>query len=136
MLGYLNEASPFTKDGWFKTNDIVEADGDYIKILGRQSEIINVGGEKVFPQEIENIILGFKNIAEATVFGEKNPIVGNIICAEVKTKDIVNEKQFINDLKTYCRNNLKKHEVPIKIKLVETPLHGSRFKKMRKNKLI
>ena len=133
MLGYLNEASPFTKDGWFKTNDIVETDGDYIKILGRQSEIINVGGEKVFPQEIENIILGFKNIAEATVFGEKNPILGNIICAKVKTKDLVDEKQFINELKTYCRSNLKKHEVPIKIKLVENALHGSRFKKVRQN---
>ena len=78
-------------------------------------------------------MLGFKNIAEATVFGEKNPILGNIICAKVKTKDLVDEKQFINELKTYCRSNLKKHEVPIKIKLVEIPLHGSRFKKVRQN---
>ena len=56
MLGYLNYASPFTEDGWFKTGDAVEVDGEYFKILGRKSEIINVGGEKVFPVEIENVI--------------------------------------------------------------------------------
>ena len=42
MLGYLNAPSPFTEDGWFKTGDTVEVDGEYIKILGRKSEIINV----------------------------------------------------------------------------------------------
>ena len=47
MLGYLNAPSPFTEDGWFITGDAVEVDGEYIKILGRKSELINVGGEKV-----------------------------------------------------------------------------------------
>ena len=46
MLGYLNAESPYTKDGWFKTGDLVEVKGEYIKILGRKSEIINVGGKK------------------------------------------------------------------------------------------
>ena len=46
MLGYLNAPSPFTEDGWFNTGDAVEVDGDYIKFLGRKSEMINVGGEK------------------------------------------------------------------------------------------
>ena len=50
MLGYLNAESPFTKDGWFKTGDSVEVKGEYIKILGRKSEIINVGGDKVYPE--------------------------------------------------------------------------------------
>ena len=56
MLGYLNAPSPFTEEGWLETGDLVESDGDYIRILGRQSEIINVGGEKVYPVEVENII--------------------------------------------------------------------------------
>ena len=46
MLGYLNAESPFTEDGWFRTGDKVEVDGDYIKILGRKSEIINVVEKK------------------------------------------------------------------------------------------
>jgi long-chain acyl-CoA synthetase len=46
MLGYLNAPSPFTEDGWFDTGDKVEVDGDYFRILGRDSEIINFGGQK------------------------------------------------------------------------------------------
>ena len=46
MLGYLNAPSPFTEDGWFITGDAVEVDGEYIRILGRKSELINVGGGK------------------------------------------------------------------------------------------
>ena len=56
MLGYLNAPSPFDEDGWFITGDEVEEKGEYIRVLGRKSEIINVGGEKVYPQEVENII--------------------------------------------------------------------------------
>ena len=62
MIGYLNAPSPFTEDGWFITGDSVETDGDYIKILGRKSEIINVGGEKVYPAEVENVILEINNV--------------------------------------------------------------------------
>ena len=43
MLGYLNAPSPFTKDGWFQTGDSVLVDGEYIIILGRKSELINIG---------------------------------------------------------------------------------------------
>ena len=53
MLGYLNAPSPFTADGWFQTGDEVEVDGEWIKILGRRSEIINVGGRKVYPAVVE-----------------------------------------------------------------------------------
>jgi acyl-CoA synthetase (AMP-forming)/AMP-acid ligase II len=49
MLGYLNAPSPFTDDGWFKTGDLVEVDGECFRILGRKSDLINVGGEKVYP---------------------------------------------------------------------------------------
>src|SRR5262249_28186823 len=51
MLGYLNAGSPFDADGWFNTQDLVEVDGEYVRILGRKSEMINVGGEKVHPAE-------------------------------------------------------------------------------------
>jgi acyl-CoA synthetase (AMP-forming)/AMP-acid ligase II len=44
MLGYLNAESPFTKDGWFKTGDCVDVDGEYLRFRGRDSDLINVGG--------------------------------------------------------------------------------------------
>ena len=55
MLGYLNAPSPFDEDGWFNTQDLVEWTAIHVRILGRKSELINVGGEKVHPTEIENV---------------------------------------------------------------------------------
>jgi long-chain acyl-CoA synthetase len=53
MLGYLNAPSPFTEDGYLITGDMVEEDGEYLRILGRNSDLINVGGQKVYPAEVE-----------------------------------------------------------------------------------
>jgi acyl-CoA synthetase (AMP-forming)/AMP-acid ligase II len=57
MLGYLNAPSPFDEEGWFNTKDKVEVKGEYLKILGRTTDLINVGGEKVYPNEIESFLL-------------------------------------------------------------------------------
>jgi len=133
MLGYLNAPSPFTKDGWFKTGDAVEVDGEYVKILGRKSEIINVGGEKVYPQEIESVIQEIKNVAEVTVYGEKNSIMGNIVCAKVRLFKEDDIKSFTNRLKKYCRNKLQNFMVPVKVTIVDEKQYSDRFKKVRIN---
>lgn len=133
MLGYLNAPSPFTEDGWFKTGDQVEEDGEYIKILGRKSEIINVGGEKVYPAEVESIIQELDNVAEVTVFGEKNSIMGNIVCAKVRLLKKENKKQFTTRLKIYCRQKLRSFKVPVKLIIDDELQFGNRFKKKRNN---
>lgn len=131
MLGYLNAPSPFTDDGWFKTGDQVEVDGEYIKILGRKSEIINVGGLKVFPSEVENIIDEISNVAEVTVYGEKNDLVGNIVCARVRLIEYENKKQFILRLKKYCKQKLQHFQVPVKVVIDDNEQFNERFKKIR-----
>jgi len=131
MLGYLNAPSPFTSDGWFITGDSVEVDGEYIKILGRKSELINVGGEKVYPQEVENIILEFENVLEVTVYGEKNPITGHIVCANITLKQPEDKKAFISRLKSLCTSRMKSYMIPVKIYIVEKEQYNERFKKIR-----
>jgi acyl-coenzyme A synthetase/AMP-(fatty) acid ligase len=131
MLGYLNSPSPFTEDGWFMTGDQVEEDGEYIKILGRKSEIINVGGEKVYPTEVESIIQEFDNVAEVKVFAEKNPIIGNIVCAKVRLVNEEEKKQFIMRLKIYCKQKLQSFKVPVKVIIDEEQQFSDRFKKKR-----
>ena len=131
MLGYLNASSPFTDDGWFITGDEVLQKGNYIKILGRKSEIINVGGEKVYPQEVENVIQEMDNVAEVTVYGEKNSIIGNIVCAKIRLETNENKKQFIIKVKEFCRNKLETFKLPVKVLLSDENLHSSRFKKVR-----
>jgi acyl-CoA synthetase (AMP-forming)/AMP-acid ligase II len=131
MLGYLNAKSPFTDDGWFMTGDQVEVDGEFIKILGRKSEIINVGGEKVYPAEVESVIHELDNVAEVTVFAEKNPILGNIVCARVRLIKQEEIKLFTNRLKTYCKTRLQNFKIPIKVMLVDEIQITDRFKKKR-----
>ena len=131
MLGYLNAPSPFTDDGWFNTGDAVEVDGEYIKILGRKSEIINVGGEKVYPAEVESVIQEMPDITEVTVYGEKNPITGNIVCAKVTLSDVEEAKKFTLRLKKFCRERLESYKIPVKVKVIDEKQHSERFKKIR-----
>lgn len=131
MLGYLNAPSPFTRDGWYKTGDQVEIKGEYLKILGRKSEIINVGGDKVYPQEVENIIMQVQNIADVTVYAEKNPILGNIVCCKVSIVSPEDAKIVKRRIKNYCQTKLDSFKVPIKIKILENLKIGQRFKKKR-----
>ena len=131
MLGYLNAPSPFTEDGWFITGDEVEVDGDYFRILGRRSELINIGGEKVYPAEVESVIQQIENVAEVTVHGEKNPIMGNIVCANVLLLEPEDSKAAILRIKKYCRKHMPTFKVPVKVNIVDEEMHSERFKKMR-----
>ena len=83
MLGYVNAPSPITEDGFFITGDMVKQRGEYFKILGRKSEIINIGGQKIYPSEIETVILQIEGVKDVTVFGEPNVLMGNIVVANI-----------------------------------------------------
>lgn len=131
MLGYINAPSPFTEDGWFITGDSVEMNGEYIKILGRKSEMINVGGDKVAPSEIESVIQELDNVAEVTVYGEKHLLVGNIVCAKVRLLTFEDAKIFTRRLRIFCRQYLQEYKVPVKVILVTGEQHTDRFKKNR-----
>ena len=131
MLGYLNAPSPFTEDGWFKTGDSVLVEGEYFKILGRKSELINVGGEKVYPTEIENVINEMDNVAEVMVYGERNPIIGNMIVAKVRLSVEEDKKAFIARLKDHCKARLESFKVPVKVLLDNEVQYGDRLKKTR-----
>lgn len=131
MLGYLNAESPFTEDGWFRTGDMVEVDGEYLRILGRDSEIINVGGEKVYPAEVESVLQDMPGVAEAVVRGEPNPITGNVVAARVRLKTPESQGEFRKRMRGFCSERLPRFKIPQKVELSEESMHGSRFKKMR-----
>lgn len=136
MLGYLNAPSPFTEDGWFVTGDEVKVNGDYVMFLGRRSEMINVGGEKVFPAEVESVIQEMENIADVTVLGEANAITGNFVCARVSLVAPEEAKSVTARVKSHCRNRLASYKVPVRIIVMHERQHGERFKKMRQNNAV
>jgi acyl-coenzyme A synthetase/AMP-(fatty) acid ligase len=136
MLGYLNAPSPFSEDGWLITGDAVESDGDYIRILGRSTEIINVGGEKVYPAEVESVLQERDDVAEVTVYGERNAITGQMVCARVLPSVELTDgdvSAFIAELKRYARARLKPYQVPVRIQLSPEAQHSARFKRMRRS---
>jgi long-chain acyl-CoA synthetase len=131
-LGYLNAPTPVTPDGWFVTGDAVRQDGDYLQFLGRASELINVGGKKVYPAEVEDIVLALDGIEEATVYGEPNAIVGNIVCARVKPSDpAADPRDLARLVRRHCRARLERFKVPVRVDVTGERQHGERFKKVR-----
>jgi len=132
MLGYLNAPNPFDDDGWLNTNDKVELREDgYMKILGRITDIINVGGEKVYPTEVEGMLLKCNGVRDVHVFGEKNPLTGNIVVAEISVSAENNNKDFVKELRNFCVGNLERFKIPTKFILVEHELYSERFKRKR-----
>jgi long-chain acyl-CoA synthetase len=131
MLGYLNADSPFTDDGYFVTGDRVEINGDYMRFLGRDSELINVGGQKVFPVEVETVLLGCDLVKDAVVYGEKHPLTGKIVCADIQLKLEGDENEARRTIKRYCSERLESFKVPVKLRFVTGGVYSDRLKRIR-----
>ena len=131
VLGYLNASmDSFTSDGWFKTGDLVEVDGEYIKIIGRAKEVINVGGQKVLPSEVESIILEMEEISDCMVYGEKNAITGQtVVCDVVLNQEVENIKKRV---RVFCKDRLDAYKIPTKVNVVDKTNFSDRFKKIRR----
>ena len=132
MLGYLNAPSPFDDEGWFNTQDMVEVDGDYIRILGRATDIINVGGQKVYPAEVENVLLQLPNIRDVAVLGEKNALTGQIVVARVNLDEPEPLATLRRRIRDHSRGKLAPYKIPVRIEIVDRPQFNARFKKMRR----
>ena len=131
MLGYLNAPSPFDDQGWMNTGDMVEVDGDYIRILGRKSEIINVGGQKVYPAEVESVLLQMDNVKDAVVYGEKNPITGNIVVARINLFEAEESRGFKKRMRAYCQERIPSYKIPVKVELIGQEQFSPRYKRIR-----
>jgi acyl-coenzyme A synthetase/AMP-(fatty) acid ligase len=120
----------FTSDGWFKTGDLVEELEDgYLKIIGRSKEVINVGGQKVLPAEVESVILSAPFIDDCMVYGVQNAITGQtVVCDVVLSQANENIKKTI---RSFCKDKLDAFKIPTKVNVVEKTNFSERFKKMR-----
>lgn len=133
MLGYLNAPSPFDRDGWFNTEDVVDIDGQFIQILGRRSEVINVGGEKVFPVEIEDVIQSLPNIEDVVVHGEPNPITGQTVVANVELHKPEDAIQLRKRIRVACAEKLAPFKIPTRVQIATPSGASERFKKIRRH---
>ena len=133
IMGYLNfSMERFTEDGWFKTGDMVETTEDgYIKIVGRNKEIINVGGEKVLPSEVESVLFQMPGVLDCLVYPENNPITGQMVVAKMLFKEAIKSSEAKRQVTEFCKTRLAKYKIPVKVVLMTESEYSERFKKKR-----
>src|SRR6266545_3221581 len=103
-------------DGWFLTGDqgVLDERG-YLTLIGRIKELINRGGEKISPREIDEVLLRHPAVAEAVAFGAPHPTLGEEVAAAVVLRADASER----DLLAHCREHLAAFKVPRKLHVVE-----------------
>jgi acyl-coenzyme A synthetase/AMP-(fatty) acid ligase len=110
------------RDGFVDTGDMVERRGDRYVFAGRRGGIINVGGLKIHPEEIEAVINRHPQVRMSLVRPKKNPITGAVVIADVVLKaDCARsggELQIKDDILALCREALPRHKVPASISIV------------------
>jgi acyl-coenzyme A synthetase/AMP-(fatty) acid ligase len=142
---YLGEDTPVLKDseGFVDTGDTIETRDGRCYFAGRRDGIINVGGRKVHPEEVEAVINRHPGVAMSLVRAKKNPITGALVIADVVLKN--NSSQMIlesegaaanaqqNDILDFCRTELEPHKVPAAIHIVSTLSIGESGKLVRRH---
>lgn len=134
ILGYLNHPSDsFTDDGWFKTGDMVEQGPDgSLRVRGRRKEVINVGGEKVFPAEVESVLMRHPAVVDCKAYGETNALTGQFVAAEVvlDSAALADTATVLRDIRAFARQSMDGYKVPVRLTCVETIRYSTRFKKL------
>lgn len=98
-------------DQWYRTKDLVEVISQTpcrFKFISRQNEMINIGGYKVNPNEVEQVMRSYPGINDVRVYGKKNAIMGSVIIADVVTSELIEE----TDIRLYLKDKLQEHKIP------------------------
>jgi acyl-coenzyme A synthetase/AMP-(fatty) acid ligase len=127
MLDYEGESSPtLTDDGWLITGDLVRVDGDRVYFQGRTDDILNVGGAKVYPQEVEEFLLSCAGVTEVRVRSIPNPVSGQLLAADVVLAPGYEPDVYRVELMRLCQSTLPSYKAPRLIRVVpEIPIHDS-----------
>jgi long-chain acyl-CoA synthetase len=108
-------ASKF-RNGWYFTGDVGAVDQDgTIRLHGRRTSFINVGGLKVQPLEVEEVLLGLAGVVECAVVGAHDRVGGEVVKAVIVTK----EPRTVGDVRRFCRQRLAPHKVPRYVTFVD-----------------
>lgn len=127
MLGYLNAESPFDLEGWYNTKDVIEIKGDFIKVVGRTNEVVNVGGLKFMLSEVERVAAMFPGIGLVKATSRKNPITGEHV--ELVVEPSRQDHFDLESLRSFLSLNLQTHMVPRRVAVGSVAV-GHRFKRL------
>ena len=126
MVGYLNAPDPFDDQGWYNTTDVVEEDGEWLKITGRTKDVANVGGLKFSTAEVEDVALEFPGVHLVKAETKENPVTGNHV--ELLVEPTKGEELDLDELKRFLKTKLEPHKQPMRIRLGPVGV-SARYKK-------
>jgi acyl-CoA synthetase (AMP-forming)/AMP-acid ligase II len=105
------------KDGWLHTGDLVSMDKKgFIMMYGRSKDLINRGGLKIYPVEIESLILQHPKVEQACVVGTPNPVLGESICAVIIPRG--DAKITLAEIRDFLKDKVAKHKLPDELSIV------------------
>lgn len=131
IIGYLNaDESSLEADGWYRTGDLVEEGSEgHIRIIGRASAVINVGGQKVHPAEIETVLRDIPEIEDCRVFGKEDPITGSAIVCEIVSQASHETRAWKRLIRNHCRVKLAPWKIPSQVTITQNLNINARLKK-------
>jgi acyl-coenzyme A synthetase/AMP-(fatty) acid ligase len=116
---YVGDGGTLMQEGWVDTGDMVERRGDRFYFTGRAGGIINVGGLKINPEEVEAVINRHPGVRMSRVSGRKSPITGAIVVADIVLADAANDNaKFRQAILDACREKLPPFKVPAMLRFV------------------
>jgi acyl-coenzyme A synthetase/AMP-(fatty) acid ligase len=129
--GYLNNPSEseaaFTADGWFRSGDLAEARGEYFAITGRTKDLINRGGVKINPAEVEALLDAHPKILQSALVPMPDPVLGEKACAFVVLKTPGDPLSLKETSAYLLGKNIAKYKLPERLVIVpEMPLTPTR----------
>jgi long-chain acyl-CoA synthetase len=133
--GYLNKAEAtaevFDSEGWFHSGDIAYIDEDgYAYIVDRKKDMINVGGEKVFPSEVEDMMLGHSKIKDLVIVGIPDDLKGEVPKAFIELKE--GETTTEEEIRAYCKTRMAPYKVPAAVDFLDEIPRSASGKALRR----
>lgn len=109
--------------GYVDTQDMVEVKDDRVLFIGRSTGTINVGGNKVHPEKVEQVLLQCPEISQAKVYAKKSALMGELVVADITIIHTGDQQQVKQQVLKICKNQLQRFEIPTKINVVNNIAH-------------
>lgn len=119
-------------EGFIDTGDVVQLQSGRVLFLGRANGAINVGGQKVHPEQVEQVLMQHEAVLQAKVYGKASSVLGQLVVADVVTKPGSDPKQLQSQLMQLCLTQLQRYQIPTRYHWVAELANNSSGKLSRK----
>lgn len=125
MARYVATATPadsfatFDEQGWFATGDLVRVEEDRVVFVGRNSDLINVGGNKVAPVTVERVIRQVAGVEDVRVYGQPSSLAGQLVACQLVIRADARPEEVKQQVRAACQAQLDRYQCPRIVELVD-----------------